>query len=266
MLSLFPRRSSAAVIGLSALTAISALSGTAAAGVNRIVYTFTGTVTSTPSAPSSWAGTSVGDSFAIAMIVYTDATPATSTPTMRTFDLFGPDPLYLRVGPSFFDVRWEGGATGLSALIANDDGSMPARDELNFYSYVFDGADGEWTCRVRYSETAATPPVPTGLLGVGWPDAGGLDPSSWASATIRLAGPELSEDVVLAGVIESARVQDFDCWEIDYNADGQVDFSDYLEFLNYYVEGNPRADLCGCGLVDFSSYLEFLGRYDSCGE
>lgn len=49
----------------------------------------------------------------------------------------------------------------------------------------------------------------------------------------------------------------------DLNGDGQVDFSDYLEFLNLYEFEDPRVDLNQDGLVDFSDYLEFLNLYES---
>ncbi|MCC6675932.1 MAG: hypothetical protein IT436_02195 [Phycisphaerales bacterium] len=48
---------------------------------------------------------------------------------------------------------------------------------------------------------------------------------------------------------------------IDYTGDGQVDFADYLEFLNLYNAQDPRADLNGDGLVDFLDYLQFLNYY-----
>ncbi|MCC6678094.1 MAG: right-handed parallel beta-helix repeat-containing protein [Phycisphaerales bacterium] len=49
----------------------------------------------------------------------------------------------------------------------------------------------------------------------------------------------------------------------DLNADGLVDFSDYLEFLNLFGADDPRADFNHDGLVDFSDYLEFLNHYDA---
>ncbi|MCC6678657.1 MAG: PEP-CTERM sorting domain-containing protein [Phycisphaerales bacterium] len=49
----------------------------------------------------------------------------------------------------------------------------------------------------------------------------------------------------------------------DLNGDGLVDFSDYLEFLNYYDAQDPRVDYTGDGLVDFSDYLAFLNHYDA---
>ena len=49
----------------------------------------------------------------------------------------------------------------------------------------------------------------------------------------------------------------------DLNADGLVDFGDYLEFLNLYDAEDPRADFNDDGLIDFNDYLEFLNRYDA---
>jgi len=48
----------------------------------------------------------------------------------------------------------------------------------------------------------------------------------------------------------------------DLNGDGLVDFSDYLQFLNFYDVADPRADLNFDGEVDFADYLEFLNLYD----
>ncbi|MCC6677672.1 MAG: hypothetical protein IT436_11055 [Phycisphaerales bacterium] len=49
----------------------------------------------------------------------------------------------------------------------------------------------------------------------------------------------------------------------DLNVDGQVDFSDYLEFLNYYDRADPRVDFSGDGQVDFVDYLEYLNLYEA---
>lgn len=48
----------------------------------------------------------------------------------------------------------------------------------------------------------------------------------------------------------------------DLTVDGQVDFSDYLEFLNYYDQADPRVDFTGDGIVDFSDYLEYLNLFE----
>ncbi|MCC6675861.1 MAG: hypothetical protein IT436_01840 [Phycisphaerales bacterium] len=48
----------------------------------------------------------------------------------------------------------------------------------------------------------------------------------------------------------------------DLNGDGEVDFADFLLFLNYYDAGDPRADFNHDGEVDFADYLEFLNLYD----
>lgn len=52
----------------------------------------------------------------------------------------------------------------------------------------------------------------------------------------------------------------------DFTGDGRTDFSDYLQFLNFYDSADPMADLTGDGGVDFSDYLEFLNLYTAgCG-
>ncbi|MCC6676805.1 MAG: hypothetical protein IT436_06645 [Phycisphaerales bacterium] len=53
------------------------------------------------------------------------------------------------------------------------------------------------------------------------------------------------------------------CGPADLNGDGQVDFADYLEFLNLYDAQDPAVDFTGDGLVDFADYLEFLNLYEA---
>ena len=48
----------------------------------------------------------------------------------------------------------------------------------------------------------------------------------------------------------------------DLNTDGQVDFNDYLQFLNLFNANDQRADFNADGLVDFNDYLEFLNLYN----
>lgn len=54
------------------------------------------------------------------------------------------------------------------------------------------------------------------------------------------------------------------CGDIDYTADGLIDFTDYLEFLNRFDAGDASADLNGDGRTDFADWLEFYNRYDAC--
>lgn len=49
----------------------------------------------------------------------------------------------------------------------------------------------------------------------------------------------------------------------DLNFDGQVDFSDFLVFVDAYSQGSLVADFNRDGLIDFQDYLEFLSRYDA---
>jgi len=53
------------------------------------------------------------------------------------------------------------------------------------------------------------------------------------------------------------------CLNADFNDDSQVDFADYLEFLNLYEASSPRADLNGDGLVEFVDFLIFLNEYEA---
>ncbi|MCC6678690.1 MAG: DNRLRE domain-containing protein [Phycisphaerales bacterium] len=50
--------------------------------------------------------------------------------------------------------------------------------------------------------------------------------------------------------------------EVDYTADGLIDFSDYLEFLVAYDGSSPTADLDKDGDVDLTDYVRFLDLYE----
>ncbi|MBM4109616.1 MAG: hypothetical protein FJ255_12545 [Phycisphaerae bacterium] len=62
----------------------------------------------------------------------------------------------------------------------------------------------------------------------------------------------------LTAIVEATRL----C-PADWNADGTVDFNDFLAFLNDYNAGAPRADLNGDGVVDFNDFLAFLNLYNT---
>jgi hypothetical protein len=49
----------------------------------------------------------------------------------------------------------------------------------------------------------------------------------------------------------------------DYNADGQVDFFDYLDFVAAFNEEAPEADFNGDNQVDFFDYLDFVAEVES---
>jgi hypothetical protein len=48
----------------------------------------------------------------------------------------------------------------------------------------------------------------------------------------------------------------------DFNADGQVDFFDYLDFAQAFDAGDAAADFDGNGQVDFFDYLDFAASFD----
>ncbi len=47
----------------------------------------------------------------------------------------------------------------------------------------------------------------------------------------------------------------------DFNADGTVDFFDYLDFVEAFSNNFPAADFDGDGVVDFFDYLEFVNAF-----
>jgi hypothetical protein len=49
----------------------------------------------------------------------------------------------------------------------------------------------------------------------------------------------------------------------DFNDNGQVDFFDYLDFVQAFADEDPRADINGNGTIDFFDYLDFVEAFDS---
>jgi uncharacterized protein YjiK len=49
----------------------------------------------------------------------------------------------------------------------------------------------------------------------------------------------------------------------DVNADGSLDFFDYLDFVDAFTSLGARADFNGDGAVDFFDYLDFVDRFTS---
>ncbi|MDX2149074.1 MAG: M12 family metallo-peptidase [Planctomycetota bacterium] len=47
----------------------------------------------------------------------------------------------------------------------------------------------------------------------------------------------------------------------DFNADGQADFFDYLDFVNAFGNNDPSADFNASGQVDFFDYLDFAAAF-----
>ena len=51
----------------------------------------------------------------------------------------------------------------------------------------------------------------------------------------------------------------------DFNGDGQVDFEDFLEFVNAYGSEEARFDLDNSGRVDFADFLRFVDDFGNAG-
>ena len=47
----------------------------------------------------------------------------------------------------------------------------------------------------------------------------------------------------------------------DFNGDGQVDFFDYLDFIEAFAAEDPSADFNGDGQIDFFDYLDFIAAF-----
>jgi hypothetical protein len=101
------------------------------------------------------------------------------------------------------------------------------------------------------------------------PTGSGSTLSGTSTAALMIDGATAADsgvyDVVVVdacGVWTSGGATVLAC-DVDYNCDGIVDFSDYLEFLNLFDAADPRADLNEDGIVDFSDYLEFLNLFDA---
>lgn len=76
-------------------------------------------------------------------------------------------------------------------------------------------------------------------------------------------------ELYVGGWFEEADSMDSPYWArwrvcpVDFNCDEVVDFGDYLEFLNLFDAGDPRADLNHDGAIDFVDYLAFLNAFDA---
>lgn len=235
-----------------------------AARAQTFTYTVSGIVTSVSNPSGPWAGVVAGDPMRLAFIVRPGEPPTAQTPTSRTFiypDSFAGQPVYVTAGPYRADFQYELGLDAAEFIIADDDGPPSSRDL--FRGAMHSAPVGD--ILFEFSETAPAAPVATAMSGLDWPAVAELDLSTWDTARLEISGDFGAGPMVISGAITSVLIQDVDCWRIDYTEDGLLDFGDYLQFLSYYSEGDPRADLCGCGLVDFQSYLDFLNYFDSCG-
>ncbi len=61
----------------------------------------------------------------------------------------------------------------------------------------------------------------------------------------------------------NAIVQIFGGCSADFNADDQVDFFDYLDFVDAFSQNDPGADINADGEVDFFDYLDFVDDFST---
>lgn len=115
---------------------------------------------------------------------------------------------------------------------------------------VFSRSGGVWTLAPR-------------VYALDWQPSDEFGYSAGISGNLAVVGARYDTHVPYVGDSGSAYIFGLNCaCPADLTGDGLVDFTDYLEFLNLYDAGDPRADLNGDGFVDFSDYLAFLNFYD----
>ncbi|MCC6675751.1 MAG: VCBS repeat-containing protein [Phycisphaerales bacterium] len=175
-----------------------------------------------------------------------------------------------RHGPGTGGARLYSGATG--ATINTVDGRA-AGDRMGATVAALGDIDGDG----RGDFAAGAPGADAGAIDAGQvrilgaaglrrlADFSGASPSDAAGGVTGPGGvrPDDHHEVL---VLSAGRVLVLDasglCCTADLTDDGSVDFTDYLEFLNYYEAGDARVDFNADGLVDFPDYLEFLVRYE----
>lgn len=83
--------------------------------------------------------------------------------------------------------------------------------------------------------------------------------------TTNDAGTILRQQWELTGKSEPALMDlgELSFCAADYNADGVVDFFDYLDYVDVFSSGGLGADFNSDEIVDFFDYLDFLGAFSS---
>jgi hypothetical protein len=105
---------------------------------------------------------------------------------------------------------------------------------------------------------------------VGWINFAGGElaspprPARYDFAQRRLRGFAWGENVgwLNLDVAESGKFVALRC-PADFNADGQADFFDYLDFAQAFDAEDPSADFNGDSQVDFFDYLDFVQAFDA---
>jgi hypothetical protein len=64
-----------------------------------------------------------------------------------------------------------------------------------------------------------------------------------------------------AAFIDDAEFGYFSPCLADFNADGSIDFFDYLDFVAAFSANQPNADFNSDGAIDFFDYLDFVALY-----
>lgn len=93
--------------------------------------------------------------------------------------------------------------------------------------------------------------------------------SEWREFGAPWMAPSLlqvnDQQIFVAGYYAGQLIRRYICaaCTADLDADGQVDFLDYLAYLDLYAGLDPAADLNADGLVDFADWLIFIDSYST---
>ncbi len=83
-----------------------------------------------------------------------------------------------------------------------------------------------------------------------------FDVDPWPIFGLRFGGQSISLDNIT--VYSDTVISDCDA---DFNGDGEVDFFDYLDFVDSFSSLSPESDFNGDGSIDFFDYLDFVDAF-----
>ena len=101
---------------------------------------------------------------------------------------------------------------------------------------------------------------------VGWINFSGgalatpANPARLDFGAARFRGYAWGENIGWVNLDDANRYVGVIC-RADFNGDGQVDFFDYLDFVQAFDVEDPSADFNGDGQVDFFDYLDFVQAF-----
>ncbi|MBM4108515.1 MAG: hypothetical protein FJ255_06845 [Phycisphaerae bacterium] len=147
-------------------------------------------------------------------------------------------------GTTWFDITANLTDTALRSLAW----IPPRPSSSDAHRLVIGGLGGAWAKDPTSGSVASDPWQPFGLF--------------LPKAPVRDLEYDDTRRLLVAGLLGRG------CWTVhvdacpaDLNADGVVDFNDFLIYINLFTLRDPRADLNGDGVVDFNDFLFFINIF-----